>query len=205
MALDIFALLLTKAAQDPRVAELVGPVSIRFALDGESAPLLILMDQYESTNDDAYPVVFDSDNVQHAVICADDPVRPTFDSLIATMAELDARSDLFGEALVPLVASCVGWPEALDPVNLMLTTDAPTSLVIGGSSDISTLAEWTPLMAEAIGGFALMSDHARHTAVFSDKSACVDDAAIAFPAKRYICPTIGNAGLCPEWMGIDDS
>jgi len=199
MSLDIFTMLLTEAVQDPRVAELVGPVLIRFALDGESAPLLDLMDQYESINDDDDPVVFDSDTVQHAVICADDPVRPTFDSLVATMAELDARSDLFGEALVPLVASCVGWPEALDPVYPMLTTDAPTSLVIGGSSDISTLAEWTPLMAEAIGGFALLSDHAGHTAVFSDKSACVDDAVIAF----LLDGTLPDDQQCRVVSGVD--
>jgi len=199
MSLDVFLMLLTEAVQDPRVAELVGPVLIRFALDGESAPLLDVMEQYESANDDDDPVVFDSDTVQHAVICADDPVRPTFDSLVATMAELDARSDLFGEALVPLVASCVGWPEALDPVYPMLTTDAPTSLVIGGSSDISTLAEWTPLMAEAIGGFALLSDHAGHTAVFSDKSACVDDAAIAY----LLYGTLPDNQQCRVVPGVD--
>lgn len=179
-AFDTFGQLMTMAVEDPRVAEMAGVDLIRFVLDGELAPLARLVESFDGEADRPESYTGVSMTVQRAVICADDPVRPTVDSLVGSMATLDAISDLFGEALLPLMASCVGWPESLDPVYPILTRDAPVSLVVGGESDANTLIEWAPVMADAIGGVALMSDHPGHTAVFSNKSVCVDAVVLAY-------------------------
>jgi len=103
----------------------------------------------------------------------------------------NTRSDLLAEAYLPLAASCVGWPEAIEPLPLITTRTAPASLVIGGTTDAQTPLIWSDEMAESIGGYFLASSHRGHTAVFSERSACVDDRVVDFLLNDQL-PVSGN-------------
>lgn len=180
LAFELFGELIVTAVENPDFGDLAAPVLIDYIFAGDRQPLVEFAEMLESLDDRPEPLVDDSETILRAVICNDDPTRPTLDSLVTTLSDLDTASDLFGENLTTLAALCVGWPEAVDPIAPVMTSDAPASLVIGGTSDAQTPIEWAPLMADAIGGVFLRSDHAGHTAVFSDSSVCVDAVALAF-------------------------
>jgi len=108
------------------------------------------------------------------VFCADDPARPTVESLDALRVELNAQSDLLAGFVLNIANICAGWPESIDPVQQIATNQAPVSLVIGGPSDAQTPLEHAQQMAAAVGGQFLRSEHDGHTTVFLPKDNCTN-------------------------------
>jgi len=198
-AFELFGTLVLTAVESPLAAGPLAPILVQYVLDGRLEPLIELaqasgVDIGESAGDDDGPGD-DNGTVRRAVLCADDAARPDRDALAATLDDLDRRSDLFGESQAAIAASCAGWPAALDPLAPIATEAAPVSLVIGGRYDAQTPIEWAQLMAEAIGGRFLASDHDGHTSVFNGESACVDDIVTAFLLD----------GTLPDEAGCSDS
>jgi len=115
-----------------------------------------------------------------AILCADDPVRPTVDSLEALRVEFNNLSDLLAEHRMINAAICAGWPESADPMLPIATNQAPVSLVIGGTSDAQTPLVHAQQMAAAVGGQFLLSEHNGHGTVFTSKNSCTNAAAEAF-------------------------
>lgn len=126
------------------------------------------------------------------VLCADDPVRPTIDSIESVQAALNADSDLLAEMLYATVSLCAGWPESLDPMPLIATNQAPPSLVIGGSTDAQTPLIFSEQMAAAVGGQFLFSEHDGHTTVFSGTNRCTEAAVENFLSSG----TLPATGVC---------
>jgi len=60
------------------------------------------------------------------------------DDLETLLDNFNTRSDLLAEAYLSPAASCVGWPEAIEPLLLLITRTAPASLVNGGTTDAQT-------------------------------------------------------------------
>ena len=172
--------LLEGATEELDLAELLGPSLINFALNGNAAEILSLvamLDLEEEESDD----VNDSVTLERAVLCADDSTRPTFESLVTTLGSLNEISDIFAEAIVGDIGiSCVGWPEAQDPVSDNFTVDGSSVLVIGGVGDVVTPISWSVEIAEAIGGVILTSDHQGHTTLFVRSNECVDSIAVEY-------------------------
>jgi len=115
-----------------------------------------------------------------AVMCADDPARPTVDSLDALRQVFNAESDLLAESQLPVAGMCAGWPESIDPIPQIATNQAPVSLVIGGPSDAQTPLVFAQEMAAAVGGQFLRSEHDGHVTVFTTKNQCTNEAAETF-------------------------
>ena len=181
----VFAELVVLAISEADIGELLAPALIGFALDGDPRPLVQLAGQLGVIGDGdegegATGLTGDNDAVGMAVFCADDPARPTLAGLVDTLADLESRSDLFAESGAALVATCAGWPASLDPVGTIATTQAPASLVIGGTNDWQTPLAFTQPMAAAIGAASLVSAHVGHTSVFNGDSDCVDQVVLAF-------------------------
>jgi len=126
-----------------------------------------------------------------AYLCADDSVRPTAADLTIALDEFNQVSDLFAESVVGEVGTCAGWPAALEPLDPIVTSTAPTSLVFGGILDSNTPIEWSEDMAMQIGGAFVSSNHLGHLSVFLDRSECVDDVAEAFLLDG-MAPAIAN-------------
>ena len=184
LAFELFGTLLLESVENPGFGELAIPVLIDYARTGDLEPVIefavLVEDMGDDENEEEEVASDDLETVGRAVLCADDPSRPTVDELVTVLAGLNEVSDLFAEADVALAASCVGWPASIDPVTPIATTAAPVSLVIGGRTDAQTPIEWAEAMAESIGGFYLASDHDGHTSVFNGESRCVDDVVLAF-------------------------
>jgi len=195
------------AAENTDEFELLGTLVLEGATDPEFGDFLVaplvsyLLNENVSVLED-FVTFLDSlgadgaDNdegitAQIAVLCADDDNRPTADDLETLLNTFNTRSDLLAEAYLPLAASCVGWPEAIEPLPLITTRTAPASLVIGGTTDAQTPLIWSDEMAESIGGYFLASSHRGHTAVFSERSACVDDRVVDFLLNDQL-PVSGN-------------
>lgn len=122
----------------------------------------------------------DDDTAERAVMCADDATRPTASDLNSLLSEFNQRSDFFAEIHIVQAGMCSGWPVSLEALAPVTTSQAPASLVIGGTTDTLTLAQWAEDMALSIGGYYLESDHLGHTSVFNEQSPCVDAIAEAF-------------------------
>lgn len=194
LAYELFAELLSVAVERPDLGELLAPVLIDYILDGDLGPLIELA-QAQAAEDDG-PLLPTGDNatVGVAVLCADDGARPTLDALRELALDLNMRSDVFAEADLALASSCAGWPDAVDPVAPIATDEAPASLVVVGTRDAQTPAQWGLPMAAAIGGRLLVSAHAGHTAVFNGRSACVDAAALGYLLDGTLPP---EGSRCP--------
>lgn len=115
-----------------------------------------------------------------ATLCADDAFRPDVETLVSALDEFNLRSDVFAELALSEYASCAGWPQALAPLGPITTNTAPTSIVIGGTSDAVAPIEFSEQMATAIGAVFVRSDHEGHTSVFFGKSDCVDSLVESF-------------------------
>jgi len=183
--------LLFIAIDESGSGEFLAPLLIDYAFSGDPTELFALiqelgLDEEDDTgeNEDAG----DSITLERAVVCADDDARPTVESLILSLNALNETSDLFAEAQLPLAASCVGWPEALDPVADIRTSDAPASLIIGGSDDVITPVDWAVEMAGAIGGVFLSSGHPGHTTLFLRENECVDSFTVDFLLEGTLPP-----------------
>jgi len=191
-----FFQLMAIAIEESDVGELLAPFLIDFALNGDPTDLFEITDQFglnEEDEGDEESGFNSSITLERAVLCADDSVRPTVESLALTLNTLNEASDFFGEALLPVAASCVGWPVALDPMNNIQTSDAPVALVIGGTEDVRTPIEWAVEMAEAIGGVFVSSDHLGHTTFLERSNECIDSLVGDFlidgslPAAGTVC------------------
>jgi len=125
-----------------------------------------------------------------AVMCADDPARPTVESLEQVSRDFNQLSDLLAESAVTQSAICAGWPTALDPIPPIATGQAPASIVIGGPTDAQTPLIFAQQMAPAVGGQFLLSQHLGHTVSFQNKSSCVDSNLINFLLDGSL-PTTG--------------
>ncbi|MFK8084241.1 MAG: alpha/beta fold hydrolase [Granulosicoccus sp.] len=139
--------------------------------------------------------------VEKAIVCADDAARPDVASLISTFDEFNQLSNYFAESALAQVAYCAGWPEALEPLAPLVTNTAPQSLVIGGTSDSLTLPEWSEDMATQIGGVFVSSEHDGHTAVFLDKSPCLDTIVAEFFLEGTIPVLDGPVSATDECDG----
>jgi len=136
-----FFKLLEIAIQDSEISDLLAPLLIDYAFNGDPTEMLALIQEFGFDEEDDAGEGDDGNGsitLERAVLCADDDARPTVELLISSLSRLNETSDLFAEALLPLAASCVGWPVALDPVADIHTSDAPESLTIGGSGDVLT-------------------------------------------------------------------
>jgi len=117
---------------------------------------------------------------KEAIMCADEPTRPTLDSMAPLLASYNAISNLYAEPQILSAASCAGWPEAINPIPEIATNQAPPSLVIGGTNDPNTPFIWSVQLTGAIGGALIRSQHLGHTIAFLGGSQCVDDIASQF-------------------------
>ena len=191
----VFFELLAIAVADQEFLDVLTPVLIDFALNGNPEEMLSLITSPGSSDnpedDDASEEVNVSNSsitLERAVLCADDSTRPDIESLVATLGTLNEYSDLYAESLMPLAATCIGWPEALDPIAEFRTTDVPPSLVIGGQNDVNTPIVWAIETAEAIGGVFVSSAHPGHTTVFINQNDCVDSLVIDFLLEGTLPP-----------------
>lgn len=123
-----------------------------------------------------------------AILCADDPTRPTIEYIESLQASHNAESDLFAELYYANVALCFGWPESIDPIPQISTNQAPASLVIGGPTDAQTPLIFAQQMANAVGGQFLYSEHDGHTTVFTGGNQCTELAAEEF-LTQGVLPT----------------
>jgi len=189
-----FFLLLAIAIEESDHGELLAPLLIDFALNGDPAEMFALIDQFGLSEDDEENESDDSNSsitLERAVLCADDRIRPTITSLGPTLDALNEASDFFGEALMPIAASCVGWPEAQDPMTDIQTSDAPAALVIGGTEDVTTPINWAVDMANAVSGIFVSSDHLGHTTFLVRRNDCID----SIVADFLIEGTLPDAGV----------
>jgi len=136
-----------------------------------------------------------------AVMCADEPARPTVDSVDALLTEFNAVSDLLAEWLLINVSLCAGWPESVDPIPPIATNQAPASLVIGGTSDVQTPLVLAPQMAAAVGGQFLRSEHNGHITVFTGKNRCTDRAVETF----LLTGNLPSVSVCEADVNVNAS
>lgn len=164
------------AVEESDIGEILAPMLIDYAFYGDPEQVFAVLEQFgiEENEEEESDTGNSSITLERAVLCADDSFRPNTEQLINTLSDLNASSDFFAETMLPLAASCVGWPEAVDPLTEIRTTDAPASLVIGGSLDVNTPISWAIETAEAIDGVFLSSDHWGHTIVYTRDNQCVD-------------------------------
>jgi len=127
-----------------------------------------------------------------AVMCADDPTRPSIDSLDALRIEFNAVSDLIAETLMFNAGMCSGWPVSLEPIPQIATNQAPASLVIGGTTDAQTPLVFAQEMAAAVGGQFLRSEHDGHTVSFVPGHSCVNTAVETF----LLTGTLPSTSVC---------
>jgi len=177
---ELLGELIQLGAQEPAAGDfLVGPL-VSYLQTGDAQVLQNFKNfaetQLGSPNEDGD----DSVTAEVAVMCADDANRPTADTLEQTLSLFNQSSDIFAEATLHLAASCVGWPESIEPLSASNTSDAPASLVIGGINDAQTPTQWSEEMAAAIGGVYVQSLHDGHTVVFTGQSECIDSVAENF-------------------------
>ena len=187
--------LLEIAIQESDVGEILAPLLIDYAFSGDPTDMFALIQDFGlDEEDDAGSDVGEGDmgnesiTLERAVVCADDAARPSMDSLVSSLNSLNETSDLFAESSLPRAVSCAGWPEALDPIADIRASDAPVSLVIGGSGDVLTPLTWAVELAEAIGGMFLSSDHPGHGTLFTRENECVDSITVDFLLNGTLPP-----------------
>ena len=183
---DAFFRLLSLAVEESDIGELLAPLLIDYAIGGDPADVFALINELGIDDEDQ-----GGDGaltLDRAVICADDAARPDVESLLAKLGDLNQSSNIFAEAILPIAATCAGWPEALQPVTEIRTTNAPVSLVIGGTEDANTPINWAVAMADATGGVFLTSEHQGHTTVLTRENPCVDSIVTEFLLEGTLPP-----------------
>ena len=178
-----FFILLDLAIDESEVGELLAPLLIDYAINGDPTNMFAVIQEFGLDGDEA-----DGLTLERAVLCADDAARPSAESLLTKLGRLNESSDFFAEKLLPTAASCVGWPEALQPVSDIRTADAPASLVIGGMGDVRTPISLAIETADAIGGVLVSSDHQGHGTVFVRENDCVDSIVVDFLLEGTLPP-----------------
>jgi len=189
---NAFFELLTAAINQLEFGQLIAPLLIDYAFSGDPTDMFMLIQNIGLGEEEQDGDQNDSLTQERAVLCADDASRPSVESLLTELESLNESSDFFGEAVLPVAASCAGWPESLDPVADIRTTDAPASLVIGGTGDVLTPINWAVETADATGGVFLSSDHQGHTTIFSSDNDCVESIVVDFLLDGTL-PPIGTS------------
>lgn len=184
---EVLATVLIVATQEPDLLPDLAQPLYQYSLNFEITDLLPIALELELDEDAS----FDSDTVARAVICADDPRRLSVEEIEALRVPFNDTSDIFAEAQLAGIAVCSGWPESIAPLPEVATTQAPATLVIGGTADAQTPLQWSRDMAAAIGGHFWQSDHLGHTVVFTGASDCTDQV-----AERFLL-----SGELPETQG----
>jgi len=179
-----FFILLNMAIDESEVGELLAPLLIDYANNGDPTDMFAVIQEFGLDGDETGDLT-----LERAVLCADDAARPSAESLLTKLGLLNESSNLFAETLLPMAASCVGWPEALQPVTDIRTTDAPASLVIGGVGDVRTPVSLAVAIADAIGGVLISSDHQGHGTVFTRENDCVDSIVVDFLLEGTLPPS----------------
>jgi len=59
---------------------------------------------------------------ERAIFCADDGDRPDVETLVSKYNELNQVSNFFAETTMALIASCAGWPQALEPLEPIVSS-----------------------------------------------------------------------------------
>lgn len=191
--------LVVAGIEDPEFGALVADPIISYLNTGDIGVLqeftefLQALGGDSEQSDDSEQSNEDNETAQIAVLCADDAYRPSDTSLVELADELNQISDVLAEAHLTLAAVCSAWPEALEPLPVIGTSIAPLSLVIGGTTDAQTPIEWSEIMAQAIGGHFIRSEHPGHTAVFTGKSECLDDVVEKF-LQDGLAPAVAECG-----------
>jgi len=176
---SLLFLILGHAATKPGFEQLmIGPLS-RYLETLDVEPL-IQLDTMLGLSEAAEDITRTNTTAAIAVYCADDPTRPTVDSLDTLRIQFNAISDLLAEIQLFAISVCSGWPESIDPIPQIATNQAPVSLVIGGPSDAQTPLVFAQQMAAAVGGQFLRSEHDGHTTVFRPGNSCTNSAVETF-------------------------
>jgi len=190
--LTFLVVVMLHAIETPEKGDLVIAPLTNYLLTGEREGLAAVADMLGGPPDEAsVPPEFDFGITQSAILCADESARPSVADILSYKQELDTASDFLAEILLQQVMYCAGWPEPTEPLAPIATGLAPTSLVVGGTNDTATPIKLSENMANAIGGYFLASSHEGHTAVYEDKSECVDNIATTFLEEGQL-PTAGN-------------
>lgn len=187
---NIILFLVQLASTIPPLGDVVIEALYPYLTTGDGAKVIELLDLIVAASDGSTAFNF-SANI--AVLCADDPARPSVDSLTALLPQFNATSDLLAESYISNAAICSGWPESIDPIPVIATGQAPASLVIGGPTDAQTPLQWAEDMAVALGGHFLRSEHEGHTVVFNQTNSCTEAAAANF-LREGLLPDVSN---CP--------
>ncbi|MDH4147542.1 MAG: alpha/beta hydrolase, partial [Acidimicrobiia bacterium] len=132
-----------------------------------------------------------SNEANVAINCADDAERPSEAALRAESAALFTPGNHFGP-LMGSDAGCLGWPAAIDSLQLGPATGAPPLLVIGTTGDPATPYEWAVELADFLDSGVLFTYEGEgHTAFLSGD--CVEDVVVdylvelALPAAPARC------------------
>lgn len=189
---NAFFNLMSLAIAETEIGELLAPLLIDYAIGGDPTDMFTLIEDFGLDEGEQESDQNERLTLERAVVCADDAARPSLESLIAQLGSLNESSDFFAETLLPLAASCIGWPAALDPVNDIRTTDAPASLVIGGIGDVRTPISWAVETADATGGIFLSSGHQGHTTIFLHGNDCVETIVVGFLVDGTL-PPVGTS------------
>jgi pimeloyl-ACP methyl ester carboxylesterase len=184
---DLLTEVVVLAIQSPELGDfLIGPLLTYLQTDDYSE-IEVTLNLFGFDEEDLQGE--DDETATLAVLCADDASRPTVDELEAALSRFNNVSDLLAESSVAQAASCVGWPQALEPLPEITTRNAPTSLVIAGASDANTPQRWSEEMASSIGGYLVVSEHRGHTGVFTEVSDCLDEIAEQFLLEQKLPDT----------------
>ena len=120
-----------------------------------------------------------SQDVNYLVNCADDPLRPSQESLFAAVDAVADTFEHFGPGFRAM-GGCGTLPEAVDPLHVAPANLVVPVLVIALEGDPATPMAWARGLTDSIGDAVLItSDGEGHTAFLSN-SECVTDVVIAY-------------------------
>ena len=149
-------------------------LSLRQALGGNGAALLLLADGYANRNPDGGY----SSNFLEAIwniSCLDDPTSIPISEVASVVPAFEKASPTFGKAFAYPLTNCSGFtPRSTLPVPHNKARGAPPLLVIGTTRDPATPLRWAVALADQLSSAVLVTrDGDGHTGYHS-KNDCVD-------------------------------
>lgn len=172
--LGVIALLYNREAGWPALAR-----GIDAARDGDGSLLMRYFDLFvERDPDGSYSPFFEANT---AIGCLDAPAPRDIQAYDSFYDQLRRDAPRIGAASSYLGLNCMLWPvEAVRQAAPIRATGAPPILVIGTTGDPATPYAWSQSLASQLeSGVLLTYEGEGHTA-FGGKSACVDDAVVAY-------------------------
>lgn len=134
-----------------------------------------------------------------AVNCADDPDRPTAESITRDLGRLRAAyeeaSPVFGQFRLTEVLACYGRPKGTDYIREKVRdVDTPKLLLVGTRGDPATPYRWTVETAKRLGDAAVVLDNKGdgHTGYASSR--CVRDKVDAYLLYGSLPPDGSSCG-----------